>query len=280
MNLNDIPLRALPPDPWSEGEKIPWSDPAFSVRMLKEHLSQEHDAASRRLPIIDRQVAWIHNHLLSNSPAKILDIGCGPGLYAHRLARLGHECVGIDFSPASIAYARQIADEKGLRCEFVEGDIRSVDFGEGYDLAQFIFGEFNVFHPNAALQILTRCHDALKPGGRILVEAHPREIVKAIGEKGETWSAEPGGLFSAAPHLVLNESFWLEEQSVSVERWYVIETESGVVTRHSATMQGYSQAEYQALFNQAGFHEIVFRASFSEAPEDSFPNLMVVTAHK
>ncbi|MBW7996213.1 MAG: hypothetical protein FVQ81_06515 [Candidatus Glassbacteria bacterium] len=39
-----------PPQPgslWSGQYKIPWNDPAFSRRMLIEHLSQEHDLASR-----------------------------------------------------------------------------------------------------------------------------------------------------------------------------------------------------------------------------------------
>ena len=58
--------------------------------MLQEHLSQEHDAASRRAPIIDRHVHWIHAALLSSHPTAILDLACGPGLYSSRLARLGH----------------------------------------------------------------------------------------------------------------------------------------------------------------------------------------------
>ena len=49
MNLIDIVNRPLNPAPWAEGEKIPWDEPEFSARMLHEHLSQKHDAASRRL---------------------------------------------------------------------------------------------------------------------------------------------------------------------------------------------------------------------------------------
>ena len=45
---------------WSGAYKIPWNDPDFSERMLAEHLSQDHDLASRRCVWIDRQVAWIH----------------------------------------------------------------------------------------------------------------------------------------------------------------------------------------------------------------------------
>ena len=49
MTLADIVSRKTPPIAWAEGENIPWDDPAFSERMLAEHLSQKHNLASRRL---------------------------------------------------------------------------------------------------------------------------------------------------------------------------------------------------------------------------------------
>lgn len=114
--------------------------------MLSEHMSQEHDAASRRFEIIDSSpVRWIHDQVLKRKPTRILDLGCGPGLYTHRLASLGHQCVGIDFSPASITYARKQADEAGFDCEYIYQDIRMADYGDEYGLVMSIFGEFNVF---------------------------------------------------------------------------------------------------------------------------------------
>ena len=95
VDLRDVIGRRVPPEPWAEGENIPWDEPAFSARILAEHLSQEHDAASRRFDIVDEQVAWLHGELLSGCTTKVLDLCCGPGLYANRLARLGHEVTGI-----------------------------------------------------------------------------------------------------------------------------------------------------------------------------------------
>lgn len=131
MKLIDIIHRQSNPQPWSEGEKIPWNDPAFSKRMLKEHLSQAHDAASRRSETIDAQVDWIHQVVLKGRPSRILDLGCGPGLYTSRLADLGHSCTGIDFSPASIAYAKEQATARNLHCLYTEADIRSAEYGSG-----------------------------------------------------------------------------------------------------------------------------------------------------
>lgn len=95
-----------PEDLWKGEYKIPWNEPEFSARMLKLHLSQEHDLASRKEEHIKSQVSWIQQMILKKQPAKLLDLGRGPGLYIQYLAEYGHECTGIDFSPASIDYAR------------------------------------------------------------------------------------------------------------------------------------------------------------------------------
>jgi protein-S-isoprenylcysteine O-methyltransferase Ste14 len=49
----DIVNRSPKPVPWSEGDNIPWDEPGFSDRMLAEHLSQDHDLASRKSVTID-----------------------------------------------------------------------------------------------------------------------------------------------------------------------------------------------------------------------------------
>ena len=98
--------RSQPAVPWRDGVNLPWDDPLFSERMLREHLDQSHGAASRQQPELLRQVDWLWAHLDLRPGCQILDITCGPGLYAVELARRGAQVTGIDFSPASIRYAR------------------------------------------------------------------------------------------------------------------------------------------------------------------------------
>ncbi len=50
-------IRLLP----DEGKIL--DEPAFSQRMLENHLSQDHDWASRRLTVIEQQVTWITRQL-------------------------------------------------------------------------------------------------------------------------------------------------------------------------------------------------------------------------
>ncbi|MBP0650213.1 methyltransferase domain-containing protein, partial [Mycobacterium tuberculosis] len=97
--------------------KIPWQDADFSRRMLAEHLSQAHDWASRRSDVIARQVDYL-DRLLPQKGGCVLDLGCGPGFYTHRLAARGHHCVGIDFGPAAIDYAVAHAVEDDLAIDY------------------------------------------------------------------------------------------------------------------------------------------------------------------
>lgn len=264
MHLQQILQRTKPPVPWSEGENIPWNDPDFSRRMLKEHLSQAHDAASRRLPIIDGQVGWIHTDVLRQVPSRILDLGCGPGLYANRLARAGHTCTGIDFSPASVAYARETAAPKTT---FIEGDLRSTPFGDGYDLIMLLFGEFNVFRPADVREILRRAASALAPGGRLLLEVSTHASIKAIGNAAGAWDTRHAGLWSDRPYLCLEESFWDEAAQAATTRYYVVDIETGAVQRWASSYQAYTEEAYRAVLAEAGFTRVTLLDRLGGAPQ-------------
>ena len=261
MKIIDLIHRKSVPGPWAEGEKIPWNDPEFSRRMLDEHLSQEHDAASRRFETIDRHVRWIHDQVLQGKPTRILDLGCGPGLYTHRLAKLGHRCVGIDFSPASIAYAKEHTGAEGPECTYIQEDIRSADFGGGYGLVMLIFGEFNVFRATEAGEILKKACRALVPGGFLLLEPHSFETVVEIGEQPRSWYSAEKGLFSDKPHLCLQENFWDSKSKVAIQRYYVVDAATGEAGLHSSSMQAYTDEEYRSLLAECGFGEAMIYPS-------------------
>lgn len=277
MDLNDVVKRKMNPRPWSEGEKIPWNDPDFSRRMLKEHLTQKHDAASRRTPVIRKHVDWIHRSILGGRHSRVLDLGCGPGLYSSRLATLGHACRGIDFSPASIAYA---TDHAPKGCSFILGDVRSADFGSEYDLVMLTYGEFNVFRISDARKIVRKAWNALKPGGRLLLEISTYDGIEQIGNQPSTWYSSPSGLFSDEPHLCLMESFWDEKQSVTIERYLIVDAASGNVTRYASASQAYTQSSIKSLLKEGGFKKIQFHPSLTGREEIGADEFQVVVACK
>lgn len=280
MKLTEIVHRRIPPIPWAEGEKIPWNDPDFSERMLREHLSQDHDMASRRQSMIDVHVSWIDEVCLHGRPSRILDLACGPGFYLQRLARLGHDCAGIDFSPASVMYATSQAASADLKIEYRLGDIRVADYEEGFDLVMLVFGELNVFTRDDAGRLLRRIHDALRPGGRIILEPQTYDAVRKAGEGDASWHTEKAGLFSPAPHICLEEHFWHADLHAATNRYFIIDVTTGTVDRYASTTQAYADDELDQLLAAAGFHEIQRFPSLAGSEDYRHDGLFVLKAQR
>ncbi|MEL4471978.1 class I SAM-dependent methyltransferase [Shewanella algae] len=253
MNINKLisqhlPIRLLPNE-----SKIPWNDADFSQRMLENHLSQEHDWASRKLAVIERQVDWLCSQLAPG--AKVLDLGCGPGFYTQLLAKRGFCCTGVDFSPASITYAQQQAQTAGLDIDYQLLDVRSYRPTKKFDFIMMTFGELNVFSAADAKSLLKDCANWLTPNGKLLVEVHSFDEVKRQGQAEPSWQRHSQGLFLDAPHLLLTEHAWDEALQTSSTLFWVIE-ENGKVTRFGSRMQAWQDEEYLQLLNECGFNKI------------------------
>jgi len=280
----DIINRNPAPKPWSEGDNIPWNEPGFSERMLKEHLTQEHDAASRRAEKIEQHIAWIHEQANLGQAGRLLDLGCGPGLYASQLARLGYQVTGIDYSPASIAYAQAQAAQQGQKIRYILGDIRQTEYaaedGGAYDCAMQVFGESNVFRTSDLRKILRKIHTVLRSEGLLILEVHTYDVIKKIGQAPSSWYGAESGLFSPNPHLVLTENFWDTPTNTATIRHFVVEAATGNVIRYAQSLQAYTDKEYISLLMESGFDEIEFIPSMSGIPDPDQEGLFVITAKR
>ena len=237
----------------SRERKIPWDEPAFSQRMLENHLSQEHDWASRRRAVIEQQVAWIAGQLPTG--ARILDLGCGPGFYTRLLAERGFYCTGVDFSPASIAWARQQAQAAGLDIAYHQQDVREYAPETQFDFIMMTFGELNVFSAAEARSLVHRCAQWLVPWGKLLIEVHTYAEVKRQGMADPGWQRCPQGLFLDVPHLLLTEHAWDPAAQTSSTRFMAIE-ESGKVTLFGSRMTAWHDDAYLDLLRTAGLTTI------------------------
>lgn len=220
MDISDIILSCHPVKLSTKENKIPWDDTDFSQRMLENHLSQDHDWASRKLTVIERQVAWIASLLPVG--ARILDLGCGPGFYTYMLGKYGFCCTGVDFSPASVTYAQQQALTAGLDIEYVRQDVREYSPTQSFDFIMMTFGELNVFSAIDIRILLSRCAQWLIQGGKLLAEVHTFDEVKRQGMAEPVWQRCPRGLFLAHPHLLLTENSWDEVTQIGSTLFWAI----------------------------------------------------------
>ena len=280
MKITQLVGRA-PPHLGEIGGKIPWNEPGFSRRMLAEHLSQEHDRASRRRDRIEAQVRALHEEVLGARPSHVLDLGCGPGLYTALLAERGHQCRGIDFSPASIAYAKEQAAARRLDCRYREADLLAGGFGEEgearFDLVMLLFGELDTFRDHEARAILSAAREVLSPDGCFVAEVHSEDFVRAVGTKAPAFHAVASGLFSDDPYLCLTDAAWSEIDSAAVGRFTVLQDSAAEPAVYLSTLFKRSETDHARLFEEAGFEAPSRQTSFGQGvpPE---PGLLVLRA--
>jgi hypothetical protein len=118
------------------------------------------------------------------------------------------------------------------------------------------------------------------PGGFLLLEPHTFDAVRDMGGQPSSWYSAEKGLFSGEPYLCLQESFWDAEESVTIERYYIIDATTGLVARHSASMQAYTNDRYRSLLLECGFGKMEFFPSWAGSADGAESDLMVVLAHK
>lgn len=110
------------------------------------------------------------------------DVGCGAGLLAEPLARLGAEVTGVDAAPENIAAARDHALKQGLAIDYKVGSVEAL--AGGYDLVASLEVVEHVSDVRTYVQGLA---DALKPGGLLILStpnrtAWSRLLLIVVGE--------------------------------------------------------------------------------------------------
>lgn len=242
------------PQLWQGGGNLPWNDPAFSQRMLREHLDESHGAASRVAAERAQQIDWLWRRLALEPGQRVLDMTCGPGLYAVELARRGCQVVGVDFGPAAIAHAIAWAQSNGVagRCRFVEQDVTTWQSdGERYDAALFLYGQLAVFPRDQAQRLLQTVSQALRPGGKLGVELLDQD--KVDKQRGSWWFTDDKGLWGSAPFVHLGERFWDETSRASLERFQILHLDTGQLDEIVLCDQTYAVMEMEQMMQQAGF---------------------------
>ena len=105
---------------------------------------------------------------------RLLDVGGGPGTYAVAFVRAvpGLRATLLDL-PEVVEIARENVAAAGLldRFDLVAGDLLSDAFPGGHDLA-FVSAIVHMLGPDENVTLFRKVHDALVPGGRIVLRDH------------------------------------------------------------------------------------------------------------
>ena len=239
------------PAPFTPGEPLFWDDPHISSQMLAAHLNPDIEAASRRPETIARSVAWLISSLNLKPGDAVLDLGCGPGLYAFRLAQAGMRVTGVDYSRRSIEYATTFAREQGLDIHYRHENYLEIEDVNLYDAVLLIYGDFCPLNPEQRATLLKNVHRALKPGGWFVLDVTTREHRKQSGNRNN-WYTTESGFWKPGPHLALEEGFDYPEQSLWLDQYVVIEAD-GTISVYRNWFQDYTPETITVELEEGGF---------------------------
>jgi cyclopropane fatty-acyl-phospholipid synthase-like methyltransferase len=200
-----------------------WTDEHTSAQMLKYHLDRGADLSSRNHEFIERSVAWMVSHFAIGPGTRIADFGCGPGLYAARLARHGAMVTGIDFSSRSIEHAKKAAVKEGLNIRYVNVDYLTLETDGQFDLIIMIMCDFCALGPEQRRVMLEKFRRLLTPGGFILLDVYS---LTAFDQREETATYARNllnGFWSANDYYGFLNTFKYNDEKVTLDKYTIVE---------------------------------------------------------
>lgn len=247
--LEDINKRPVPFEFYTASDL--WTDEYTSEQMLRLHLSKDIDAASRKEEFIERSVEWIASRFSLGAGTKIADFGCGPGLYAIRLARKKTDVTGIDFSSRSIRYAREAAKREGLSINYINGNYLEFETNERFDLILMIMCDFCALGPEQRKQLLCRFNEILEPDGSVLLDAYSLKAFDMWEEKAIYEAGLLNGFWSANKYYGFLNTFKYQREKVALDKYTIIEPERTRTVYN--WFQCFSRETIEGEFEECGF---------------------------
>jgi SAM-dependent methyltransferase len=181
---------------------------------------------------------------------RVLDLGCGTGGHALRLAERGYEVVGVDCSADMLRRARS----RGGPARFLNCNITSLNLGETFDAVLIMFAVLGYLTDNADIRAaLHACRRHLVAGGLLFADMWygPAVLAQRPSERVKVIATPTGG------QVIRSASSQLDtRRDVCIVDYHLWRLEDGKLTaevRERHPMRYFFEPELQAFVWEAGF---------------------------
>jgi SAM-dependent methyltransferase len=224
--FNELKKHVIKPPLYSQSTNKFWDDEHISKGMLEAHLNPNWDAATRKPEFLDKSVSWISKIAPPPQYNSLLDLGCGPGLYAERFNAAGYAVTGVDFSKRSIAYAKEQASLNKSNIDYHYQNYLTIDYLEQFDVITLIYCDYAALSITDRLILLKKVYQALRPNGKFIFDVFTPLMRK---DESRSWYyCEENGFFSEKPHICLESVYQYDDADSTELRQFIVITEDNV----------------------------------------------------
>jgi ubiquinone/menaquinone biosynthesis C-methylase UbiE len=256
-----------------------WDNEHISNMMLKAHLNPNWDAASRKPETIDATCRWLQTTLEYQPGDRLLDLGCGPGLYTTRFQEQGLSVTGIDFSKRSLNYAKEQATKHQQSIEYHYMNYLEMDYHVAFDLITLIYCDFGVLSELGRSQLLSKIHRGLKTGGHFAFDVWSSGNNELTAVYKNWFIHEKQGFWKPTPHLELVNKQFYDTNLVSLKQHLIVE-EDTVVSVYNLWAQCYTVESISALLRAHGFEVVSITGDLTGAAYEASSKLIGIIAKK
>lgn len=142
----------------------------YSEKLSGDRLRKCYELAPVRIKqYLEAEIKFVMNHLRATD--SILELGCGYGRVAFRLAEVARNVIGIDTAPESLKLARQLAGQS-LECEFLQMNASALAFSDAqFDVVVCVQNGICAFAVDAE-QLVKEALRVIRPGGRAIFSTY------------------------------------------------------------------------------------------------------------
>jgi SAM-dependent methyltransferase len=137
-------------------------------------------------PQLRVEVDFIERSLGVTQEGVVLDLACGTGHHAVEFASRGYNVVGYDLSVSQLAEASERAQERSLKINFLQGDMRELAFENTFDGIYCWNTSFGYFEEEKNIDLARRVFAALKSGGSFLLDVINRDFA-VVQQPNSNW---------------------------------------------------------------------------------------------